>query len=61
MAERKAFLLRMDPELLAALQRMADDELRSLNGQIEFLLREALRQHGRERKASSKAPTRKRP
>ncbi|MBL0312421.1 MAG: hypothetical protein IPP78_06815 [Holophagaceae bacterium] len=61
MAERKAFLLRMDPELLAALQRMADEELRSLNGQIEFLLREVLRQRGRETKASSKSATRKRP
>ncbi len=63
MAERKAFLLRMDPELLAALQRMADEELRSLNGQIEFLLREAMRQRGRETKASSKSKsvTRKRP
>ncbi|MBL0210921.1 MAG: hypothetical protein IPQ13_08445 [Holophagaceae bacterium] len=61
MAERKAFLLRMDPELLAALQRMADEELRSLNGQIEFLLREALRNRGRETKASSSRPIRKRP
>jgi len=61
MGERKAFLLRVDPELLAALQRMADEELRSLNGQIEFLLREVLRQRGRETKASSKSTTRKRP
>ena len=61
MAERKAFLLRMDPELLAALQRMADEELRSLNGQIEFLLREALRQRGREMKASFTKPIRRRP
>jgi len=42
MAERKAFLLRIDPEVLASLQRWADDDLRSLNGQIEFLLRRAL-------------------
>ena len=42
MAERKAFLLRIDPAVLAALQRWADDDLRSLNGQIEFLLRKAL-------------------
>lgn len=47
MAERKAFLLRVDPALLEALQRWADDELRSLNGQIEFVLRGALRQAGR--------------
>jgi hypothetical protein len=47
MAERKAFLLRVDPELLAALQGWADEELRSLNGQIEFLLRQNLRERGR--------------
>jgi len=47
MAERKAFLLRVDPALLDALQRWADDELRSINGQIEFLLRDALRKSGR--------------
>lgn len=39
MAERRAFLLRIDPELYDSLQRWASDELRSLNGQIEFLLR----------------------
>ena len=50
-AERKPFLLRVDRDLLDAVQRMADDELRSLNGQIEFLLREAIRQRGREKKA----------
>ena len=61
MVERKAFLLRMDPELLAALQRMADDELRSLNGQIEFLLRETLRKRGRETKAAPKISIRKYP
>jgi hypothetical protein len=38
-AERRAFLLRIDPELYDSLQRWASDELRSLNGQIEFLLR----------------------
>jgi hypothetical protein len=42
-AERKPFLLRVDRDLLDAVQRWADDELRSLNGQIEFLLREAVR------------------
>jgi hypothetical protein len=47
MAERKAFLLRVDPEVLAALQRWASDELRSLNGQIEYLLRQALLKSGR--------------
>lgn len=43
---RKAFLVRIDPEVLAAVQRWADEDLRSLNGQIEYLLREALRQRG---------------
>lgn len=47
MAERKAFLLRVDPGLLEALQRWADDDLRSLNGQIEWLLRRALADAGR--------------
>ena len=42
MADRKPFLLRIDREVLDNLQRWADDELRSLNGQIEFLLRQAL-------------------
>lgn len=47
MAERKAFLLRIDPELYEALSRWAADELRSLNGQIEYLLRQATVQSGR--------------
>ena len=42
MAERKSFLLRVDPELLDAMHRWANDDLRSLNGQIEFVLRRAL-------------------
>jgi hypothetical protein len=46
-AERKAFLLRVDPALLDALQRWAGDDLRSLNAQIEFVLRRALQQAGR--------------
>lgn len=47
MAERKAFLLRIDPALLDAVQRWANDDLRSLNAQIEFLLRRSLREAGR--------------
>jgi hypothetical protein len=47
-AERKPFLLRIDPAVLAALQRWANDDLRSLNAQIEFLLRRALKDAGRE-------------
>jgi hypothetical protein len=49
-ADRKPFLLRIDREVLEAVQRWADDDLRSLNGQIEFLLRKALRETGREKK-----------
>ena len=47
MADRKAFLLRIDPDVLDALQRWANDDLRSLNGQIEFVLRKVLKQEGR--------------
>ncbi len=47
MAEKKPFLLRVDRDLLAAVQRWANDDLRSLNGQIEFLLRDALKRAGR--------------
>ena len=44
MAQKKAFPLRLDPATYDALQRWADADLRSLNGQIEYLLRQALRQ-----------------
>ena len=47
MAERKTFLVRLDPALHEALQRWADADLRSLNAQIEFLLRRALREANR--------------
>ena len=47
MADRKTFLIRIDPALHEALQRWADAELRSLNAQIEFLLRKTLRDAGR--------------
>ncbi len=57
MAKRKAFLLRMDPRILDALQRWADDELRSLNGQIEYLLRDAIRRSGRARDDAPRGPT----
>ncbi len=43
---RKAFLLRIDEQLLAALQRWADEDLRSLNGQLEYLLRQAVQKRG---------------
>ena len=48
MAERKSFLLRMDRDVLDALQRWANDDLRSLNGHIEYLLRQSLRDAGRD-------------
>lgn len=47
MAERRPFLLRVDPAVLDALQKWAADELRSLNGQIEYLLRRSLQDAGR--------------
>jgi hypothetical protein len=48
-AERKSFLIRVDPRLHAALEKWAADELRSVNGQIEFLLTKAVRDAGREK------------
>jgi hypothetical protein len=47
MAQKKPFLLRLDPATYGALQKWADADLRSLNAQIEFLLRRALRDAGR--------------
>ena len=60
MAERKPFLLRVDPALLEAVQRWANDDLRSLNAQIEFLLRRAVQQAGRETKDAPEGRGRKR-
>jgi len=56
MPRRKPFLLRIDPEVLDALQRWAADELRSVNSQIEYLLRRDLRDAGR---LGRNAPSRK--
>lgn len=47
MAERKSFLVRIDGDTLEAVRRWADADLRSLNGQIEYLLRKALSEAGR--------------
>ncbi len=55
-AERKPFLLRMDPVVLDALQKWAADDLRSLNAQIEFVLRRTLAQEGRMPGADSRRP-----
>jgi len=46
MAEKKAFLLRVDPSLWAEIERLAQAELRSANAQVEFLLRDALGRRG---------------
>lgn len=51
MGARKPFLLRLPPDMLAELRAWAAEDLRSLNGQIEFLLREALRRRRRRREA----------
>ena len=56
MGDRKAFLLRIDPKLLEAVQRWADDDLRSLNAQIEFLLRRTLQDAGRLKEPPLKPP-----
>ena len=47
MSQREAFLLRVDPKVLDAIRRWARDDLRSVNAQIEFLLRRALKAEGR--------------
>jgi hypothetical protein len=56
MSQRKAFLLRLDPVTHEALQRWADSDLRSLNAQIEFLLRRALQETGRLKPAGEPSP-----
>lgn len=58
MAARTQFLLRIDPELWAGLEKWASDELRSVNAQIEYLLREAVRKRkgGRAADAARRAP-----
>lgn len=53
MAERKQFLLRIDPQLWADLEAWAADELRSVNGQIEYVLREAVRRRKGSREKGS--------
>ncbi|MGH2374304.1 MAG: hypothetical protein ACRDIC_12680 [bacterium] len=54
MSEKKKFLLRVDPELYAALEKWAADELRSANAQIEYVLTHAVRQAGRLKSRVSK-------
>jgi hypothetical protein len=54
MAERKAYLLRIDPGIWEQVERLAQSELRSVNGQVEYLLREALAQRGISAQAGAK-------
>ena len=56
MAKRDTFLLRIDPAILEGLRRWSEDELRSMNGQIEYLLRRALLESGRMKPNSSQQP-----
>ena len=58
---KKAFALRIDPELWEQLERLAAQELRSANAQVEFLLREALARRGRLPKGSEGRPARPAP
>jgi hypothetical protein len=53
-ADKKAFLLRIDPQLWAELERLAAADLRSVNAQIEFLLREALERRGLRTKSAGR-------
>jgi hypothetical protein len=57
MAESKRFLLRLNPVLFEALRRWADDDLRSINAQIEYLLTEQARRAGRYPQSRPAAPT----
>ncbi len=59
-SEKKAYPLRISAEILDAVQRWADDELRSVNAQIEYVLREALRKNGRLRPPDEAPPGKKR-
>jgi len=55
MADRKSFLLRMDPALFTEIERLAQADLRSVNAQMEFLLRDALARRGVRPRGSSPA------
>ena len=56
MAERKPFLLRIDEKILDQVKKWADNDMRSLNAHIEFLLRRALKDSGRLKSENPKAP-----
>lgn len=54
MSNRKPFALRIDPEILKALEKWATDEFRSTNGQIEWIMSQALKKAGRMKKSDGK-------
>ena len=54
-AENKSFVLRVDSETMEALERWADDEFRSINGQLQWIIADALRRSGRLKKSKKKA------
>ena len=54
-AENKSFVLRIDTETMEALERWADDEFRSINGQLQWIIADALRRSGRLKKSKKKA------
>ena len=53
MAKKKPFVLRIDPEILAAVEKWAADEFRSTNGQLEWIINKALKDAGRFKKKGS--------
>lgn len=55
MAEKKAFALRINPDILKDLEKWAEDEFRSVNGQIEFLLQKAIKEAGRSKSDDKKS------
>jgi len=59
MADRKTFLLRIDPELWEALEKWAADELRSVNGQVEYVLARAVESAGRRRRPTARRDSKK--
>jgi hypothetical protein len=59
MADKKSFILRINPETLKEIQKWADDEFRSVNGQIEYLLQSALINSGRGKGKEKKPDTKK--
>ena len=61
MSARDSFLLRLDPDVLEAVRRWASDELRSVNGQIEYVLRRALRDADRLREGDPRPPASRSP